>query len=51
LKTIDGLTLAETYTLSGDGKQLLVNVDIKSQVERLADNVRQPIKRVYNRAQ
>jgi hypothetical protein len=51
VKTIDGLTVAETYTLSGDGKQLLVSIDLKSQVERLSDDVREPIKRVYTRGQ
>jgi hypothetical protein len=51
IKTIDGLTVAETYTLAGDGKQLLVAIELKSQIERLADDVKQPIKRVYTRAQ
>lgn len=51
VKTIDGLTVSETYTLAGDGKQLLVSIELKSQVERLADAMRQPIKRVYNRVQ
>lgn len=49
IKTIDGLTVAETYTLAPDGKQLYVTLDLKSQVERLADARRQPIKRIYNR--
>jgi len=51
IKTIDGLTVAETYTLAGEGKQLLVTIELKSQIERLADNLKQPIKRVYNRVQ
>ena len=50
-KTIDGLTVIETYTTSGDGKQLLVSLELKSQVERLADAQKQPIKRVYDKAQ
>jgi hypothetical protein len=51
VKTIDGLTVAETYTLAADGKQLTVSLELKSQVERLADAQRQPIKRVYHRAE
>jgi hypothetical protein len=51
IKTIDGLTVIETYALSPDGKQLLVSLDIKSQVERLADAQKLPIKRVYDRVQ
>jgi hypothetical protein len=51
IKTIDGLTVAETYTVSADGRQLTVSLELKSQVERLADAQRQPIKRIYDRAQ
>jgi hypothetical protein len=51
IKTIDGLTVIETYTPSADGKQLIVTLDLKSQVERLADAQKVPIKRVYNRTQ
>jgi len=51
IKTIDGLTVTETYTLTPDAKQLHVSLDLKSQVERLADWRKQPIERVYDRAQ
>jgi len=51
LKTIDGLTVVETYTVAPDGKDLTVSLELKSQVERLADAQRQPIKRIYHRAQ
>jgi hypothetical protein len=51
IKTVDGLTVIESYTPSADGKQLVVSLELKSQVERLADAQRVPIKRVYNRAQ
>lgn len=49
VKTIDGLTVIESYTVSADGKQLTVAVDLKSQVEHLPDSQRKPIKRLYNR--
>src|SRR5262249_17135610 len=51
IKTIDGLTVIETYTLSPDAKQLHVSLELKSQVERLPDWRKQPIARVYDRAQ
>jgi hypothetical protein len=51
LKTVDGLTVVETYAVAPGGKQLTVSVELKSQVERLADAMRQPIKRIYDRAQ
>jgi len=51
IKTVDGLTVIESYTPSADGKQLVVSLDLKSQVERLADAQRVPIKRVYVRSQ
>jgi hypothetical protein len=43
--------VVETYTVGAGGKQLTVSVELKSQVERLADALRQPIKRIYERAQ
>ena len=49
VKTIDGLTVIETYAVSPDGKQLVVSLDLKSQVERLPDAQRVPIKRVYDK--
>lgn len=51
IKTIDGLTVIESYTLSPDGKQLLVSLELKSQVERLPDAQKVSIKRVYDKAQ
>jgi hypothetical protein len=51
IKTVDGLTVIETYVPSPDGKQLTVALDLKSQVERLPDAQRQPIKRTYDRVQ
>jgi hypothetical protein len=50
IKTIDGLTVSEIYTVAAGGNQLTVSLELKSQVERLADAQRQPIKRIYNRA-
>jgi len=51
IKTIDGLTVTETYKLSPDASQLHVSLELKSQVERLADWRKQPIERIYDRAQ
>jgi hypothetical protein len=51
IKTIDGLTVIETYALSPDASQLHVSLELKSQVERLPDAQKQPIERIYDRAQ
>lgn len=51
IKTIDGLTVIETYKLGPDAKQLHVSLELKSQVERLPDWRKQPIERVYDRVQ
>lgn len=49
IKTIDGLTVIETYKVTGPD-QLTVSLELKSQVERLADwRTKQPIQRVYER--
>jgi hypothetical protein len=48
MKTVDGLTVIETYTMTGPDR-LTVSLELKSQVERLADWRKQPIERVYDR--
>jgi hypothetical protein len=49
--TQDALNVTEEYTLSPDGKQLIVTVKAKSRMMRLSDAQNPPIKRVYDRVQ
>ena len=49
--TQDALTVTEEYTLSSDGKQLIVTVKAKSRMMRLSDAQNPSIKRVYDRVQ